>query len=127
MDALIISSTPTTPRVLFDPKAGVFEIYGRSTPEHPAEYYDKLNRWIEQYLKTPCQITTVQIYLEYFNTSSSKYILEMLKKMTTVQQRGYAIVIQWYYEEEDEDMRESGIDFRDLLKVPFELLVREQV
>jgi hypothetical protein len=36
------------------------------------------------------------------------------------------VKVKWCYEEEDEDMQESGEDFKEIIKVPIEMvLVRE--
>jgi len=81
-------------------------------------------RWVDQYTQHPKEETEVRTYFEYFNTSSSKCLLELMKKIKTLRNAGHAVNWVWMYEPEDEDMREAGSDFSDLLKVPFSIVVR---
>jgi hypothetical protein len=60
--------------------------------------------------------------LEYFNTSSSKCLIDIFRKLESLYLQEQDVVIFWYYEEEDEDMKESGEDFKDILKVPIEMV-----
>ena len=61
--------------------------------------------------------------LEYFNTSSSKCILDVFKKLENLHNKSVAeVVINWYYEEDDEDMLEAGEDYQSILKLPFKMV-----
>jgi SiaC family regulatory phosphoprotein len=122
MEALILSGTKHTPYVNLNPTTGVLQVNGRSTPEHPSEYFAQLYRWVENYLKKPNENTVVRLSFEYFNTSSSKCLLEMMKRLSALHESGKNISFQWMHEPEDDDMKEAGADFRDLLKAPFEII-----
>lgn len=122
MNALVIQATKNTPHIHLDPASGVLELRGRSTPEHPTEYYSQINRWIDNYLQQPNNKTVVRLFFEYFNTSSSKCLLELMKRLSVLQQAGKDVSFQWIHETEDDDMREAGADFRDLIKAPFEII-----
>jgi hypothetical protein len=124
MDALVLPGTKHTPHVHFNPASGVLELHGRSTPEHPSEYYAQLNRWVEHYVRQPQENTVVRLFFEYFNTSSSKCLLELMKRLIGVQQAGKKIAFEWMHESEDDDMKEAGADFRDLLKAPFNIIAK---
>ena len=124
MDSLILQGTKHTPHVHFNPISGVLELQGRSTPEHPSEYYAQLNHWVENYVRQPKDKTVVRLSFEYFNTSSSKCLLELMKRLVAVQNDGKKIAFEWVHEPEDDDMREAGADFRDLLKAPFDIVAR---
>ncbi len=63
-----------------------------------------------------------KINLEYFNTSSSKYILEILKRLRIIRKDGKDILVEWYYEEDDEEMMETGEDYEDVSGLPFEII-----
>ncbi|MTI20491.1 DUF1987 domain-containing protein, partial [Fulvivirga sp. RKSG066] len=101
---------------------GVFEMSGRSIPENSIEFYKPLMKWLDNYIEAPAASTTFNVNLEYFNTSSSKCLIEILRKLEAVKDKS-AVKIHWHYEEEDEDMMESGEDFKKLLSVPIELVV----
>ena len=122
MDSYIQQPTAKTPKLSFDPNTGVFEISGRSIPENSISFYNSLLKWLDGYISSPNQITKVVVNLEYFNTSSSKCLIEIFRRFEKLNVNGNSIFIKWYYEEEDEDMLESGQDFREIIKVPIELV-----
>ena len=115
-------STPKTPKLSFDPESGIFEISGRSIPENSTDFYKPLLNWLDKYIETPKDNITVTINLEYFNTSSSKCLIEIFRRFEKLKMGGNTINVKWFYEEEDEDMFESGQDFSEIIKVPVELM-----
>jgi len=126
MDSIIIEGTPKTPSINFDATSGKIEIKGRSIPENSIEFYKPLVDWLETYATAPLANTVVNIQLEYFNTSSSKCILDIFKKLGNIAKTGNAIIINWYYEEDDEDMLEAGEDYQSIIKVPFKMIEIEE-
>jgi hypothetical protein len=122
MEPLIIEPSNTTPKVKFDPATGVMLLSGRSTPENSVEFYKQMLDWLDEYAGRPCQRTELNIKLEYFNTSSSKCLLDIFKSFNNLHKAGNDVIVKWYYEEEDEDMQEAGEDYSDLLNVPFEII-----
>ena len=36
---------------------------------------------------------------------------------------GHAVVIRWHYHEDEEDMREAGEEYADIVEIPFEYIV----
>ena len=122
MESLLIEGTPKTPNVKFDPEKGVLEINGRSIPENSIEFYKPLVDWLEEYTQKPLSKTQVNVHLEYFNTSSSKCILDVFKKLETIHKNKYEVQINWYYEEDDEDMLEAGEDYESIIRVPFKMI-----
>lgn len=126
MEPITIEGTPKTPTVKFDSDAGIIEIKGRSIPENSIEFYKPLVDWLDQYSQSPQKLTQVNIQLEYFNTSSSKCILDVFKKLEQVYKENNEVVINWYYEEDDEDMLEAGEDYQSILKIPFKMIEIEE-
>jgi len=122
MDTIVIEGTPKTPSINFDAVAGKIEIKGRSIPENSIEFYRSLIVWLEAYATASLANTSVNIQLEYFNTSSSKCILDIFKRLENISKAGSNIVINWYYEEDDEDMLEAGEDYQSIIKVPFKMI-----
>lgn len=121
MNSLYLAKTSKTPEVTFDPKSETFEIIGRSIPENSVEFYRPVMEWLEVYQKQSNISIPLVVKLEYFNTSSSKCLVDIFRKLEKMHQDGHRVVIKWYFEEEDEDMKESGEDFKDLLKLPLEM------
>ena len=126
MEALRIESTHKTPRVILDPENGIFEFSGRSIPEDALGFYKPIFEWLDEYAKSPLPTTHVRFDLEYFNTSSSKNILEILKRLEAIHANGHEVRVTWYYDEDDEDMEETGQDYQALLNLPIELSVKIQ-
>ncbi len=122
LEPISIEGTAKTPSVKFDADKGIMEIKGRSIPENSIEFYKPLVDWLEQYAEKPLNQTVVNVQLEYFNTSSSKCILDVFKKLEAIHKANNQITINWYYEEDDEDMLEAGEDYESIIRVPFKMI-----
>ena len=127
MENIKLEGSPKTPTVDFNSEAGNLELRGRSIPENSIEFYKPLLEWIESYGSTPQAKTNVDIKLEYFNTSSSKCILDVFKKLESVHAGGNEMIINWYYEEDDEDMLEAGEDYQAIINIPFKMIEVEEI
>ena len=126
MEKFSIDGTPKTPSISFDLAAGVLEIKGRSIPENSIEFYKPLVDSLDKYASSPKGQTNVNIQLEYFNTSSSKCILDVFKKLEAIHKSGSTVIINWHYEEDDEDMLEAGEDYQAIIGVPFKMVQIEE-
>lgn len=115
------ASTAKTPGLDFDFKSGKFVFTGRSIPENSILFFEPVKSQFADYLLKPAENTILEFRLEYFNTSSAKCILEILRQLENSYLKGVDISIKWYYEDRDEDMKESGEDFKEILKIPLEL------
>jgi hypothetical protein len=65
---------------------------------------------------------TVNFRLDYFNTSSSKCVIDILDILDKYHGNSGKVSVKWYYKEDDDDMLETGEEFSSDIKVPFELL-----
>lgn len=111
MKGFFIKATRVTPSVYFNTGKGILDIRGLSSPENPLKFYNHLIDSVDAYGKEAYESLTVNFALEYFNTSSSKCIYLLFKKVNELRlERGKEVVVNWYYEEEDEDMLEAGED-----------------
>lgn len=122
MESLLLDSTAKTPQVQFNGDSGLIEIKGRSIPENSIEFYKPLVDWLETYVTKGNSPLKVNIQLEYFNTSSSKCILDVFKRLEAIHKSGKEVNISWYYEEDDEDMLEAGEDYESIIRVPFKMI-----
>lgn len=118
-----ISPTKNTPKVILDPK-GMFKLTGRLISENPLDFFNSIEEWLNEYLKNPAEITFVEICLEYINSVGTKYLLNIIHEIVNIhlQKNKKKFVINWYYKEEDEDMREKGTFFSSVLKVPINFI-----
>jgi len=124
MEKISIKATSKTPQVEFNPDSGVLEITGRSIPENSVDFYKPILEWLDDYAKIAKdkKQTVFKFQLEYFNTSSSKCILDIFRKLEKLYTDEVNIAIKWFYEEDDEDMYESGEDFKEIMDIPVELV-----
>ena len=126
MADLNLEGSPKTPTIEFNSGSGYLLIRGRSIPENSIEFYKGLIESLEEYNKAPQSNTKVDIQLEYFNTSSSKCILDVFKKLEAINAGNSEVIINWYYEEDDEDMLEAGEDYQAIINVPFKMIEVEE-
>ncbi len=122
MNKIIYRPTRITPLIFFDPERGLLELRGKSSPENAIEFYGKLLLGLEKFAKLGDKNLVANFKFEYFNTSSSKCIFDILRKVILVQEYGRKLSINWYYEEYDEDMQEAGEDYADLLGTEFNFI-----
>jgi hypothetical protein len=124
MENIILEGSGRTPAIKLDPEKGFVEIAGRSIPENSISFYKPVFDWLDDYIQSPKSQTEVVFNLEYFNTSSSKCILDILRKLEQLVENGHQTTVKWYYDDGDEDMEESGNDFKSLINLDIELVVK---
>jgi hypothetical protein len=122
METLKIDRTEDSPQVIFDKEKGLFEISGKSLPEDVSTFYEPILSWLEEYSKNPASKTTFNFRLTYFNTASSKVILDILTMFEKMIGEGYELLVRWFYSKEDEDMLEAGEEYAEMVEVPFEMV-----
>jgi hypothetical protein len=120
MDVIKIMGTDDTPTVMLDAAKDIFEISGRSLPEDVAAFYNPLIDWMEKYNQAAKPKTIFNFKLVYFNTASSKMLLDILMKLEELHNAGKEVLVKWHYAEDDEDMKEAGEEYADIVDVPFE-------
>ena len=125
MEVIKIEPSNKSPQVHLDKSNEVFEIIGRSIPENTQEFYSPILDWLSEYSGDTNSATNFKFKLEYFNTSSSKCILDICRALENMHQAGKDIKITWVYEEYDEDMLEAGEDYEAMVDVPFEIVMVE--
>lgn len=126
MRKLIINRTSNSPEVCFDPDKSRFEISGESRPPNVPAFYDEIIGWLNDFSsylsgsgdkKGPIEFN---LDIEYFNSSSAKYILDFCKQVATLLAKGENATIRWHYESDDTDMLEVGKEMSRMARMPFE-------
>jgi len=117
MEELKFAPTKNTPEIVLHPD-GKIKIRGRSIHENAADFFAPVEDWISGYILSPANVTSVDISLDYFNSASAKIFISLLQKITYVTLKHKKFVINWYYEEGDEDILERGEYFASILDVP---------
>lgn len=120
MENLIIKGTDDTPDVYLSKNENIVSIHGMSLPEDVKEFYRPIIAWFDEYFSSPNSETTVNFGMTYFNTASSKIILDLLFIIKKGIEAGHKIKVTWGYEEDDEEMEESGQDYADIVDIPIE-------
>jgi hypothetical protein len=121
MADLTLSKTKTTPAIEFNYQTGDLLISGESYPENSAEFYKPIFSWLNKYIEAKKDIN-FSFKLTYFNTSSSKAILDIIELLENYHLNGGKVMLNWYFEEEDDDIEDSGIEFTSDLQMPYNLI-----
>lgn len=121
IQTLKISPTKSTPEVIFDPK-GILKIRGWSIPEEGVPFFSPIEEWITLYILDPEDITCLDINLQLVNGVSLKSLAHIIQKITYVSLKQKKFIFNWYYEEGDEEMLETGKTLSSGLDVPFHFI-----
>lgn len=122
MEPICIEPTRTTPSVVFYSDDSKLVLSGQSYPENSFEFYSQVKEWLSSFLASDPARLDVEFRLDYFNTSSSKCLLDLLEILEQHHQARQNVQVFWYFEEDDEDMEDSGHDFGEDLDLPFKLI-----
>jgi len=127
VDNLIIEETSNTPKIDFNVLRKSLIFKGKSIPENTIKFYAPIKAWLDEYFLLPAAETILDVHLEYFNTSSAKVIIDILKKLVQLNNEGRTkLKVIWKYDSNDLDMHEAGEDMMTLLKFDFEFLAVEE-
>lgn len=117
-----IDGTEEQPTIILDKASSRLEFHGKSMLEDARAFFKPVMEWIDEYSVNPNERTEVIYKMTYFNTSSSKLILDMMRKFAYIYENGHDIEVHWYYTEDDEDMLEAGEIYAERVKVPIKLI-----
>ncbi len=109
------------PHVKFDAETGLCTLEGESYLEDTWDFYKRLVDWLRAYAETGRSIK-FNFKLTYFNTSSSKGILEVLEFLKEYEDMGGMLDLMWYYPKDDEDILEEAEDFIEDTQLKMELI-----
>jgi hypothetical protein len=119
MEQLIIEGTDDTPAIIFDRNGNKFEISGRSLPEEVIGFYSPVMKWLDRYVGDPNDKTIFKLKLDYINSASQRAIHEILTTIEKIKITGKEVKVEWYFIEDDDEMRETGQEYSELVNVPF--------
>lgn len=114
-----ISPTKKHPDGVFDAAKGKFHLKGNSIPDNAYELYVPLLDWLDQYALNPAPSTEMTFSLVYFNSSSTEYIVSIIKKLEGIHHKKGGVTIIWEYEKDDDDMKQMGDDLANLVSMDF--------
>ena len=126
-DKIEFKAEQDTPGVLFDIENNKFLLTGRSFPADAEKFYQQLIKWLDDYKNAvPKEPISVEVKMEYFNTASAKFLLDLFFKFEDIKETGAEVSIKWYSLEEDEDMQEAGEEFDEIVELDFEFIEYEE-
>jgi len=119
MKAIIIEATNDSPSILLDRENAKIDITGASFPENADDVYNEISKWICEIAPSLDQPFTCAFYYTYINSASKKKIYDILLQLEQIMVDGNQVVIEWRFDEYDDDMQELGYELKDLVKIPF--------
>jgi len=135
MQKIIIKKTDRTPEVIIDAEGGVFSIEYDSRPEDVRKFYYPIIEKLKSILKNFQESSNLSYFndnpfeftfkMGYFNSSSAKFLLDILNIVKSFNDTGIKVVVNWYYYEDEDDMKEAGEDFSDFCGVDFNYFIME--
>ncbi len=124
MERIQITPEKNSPRIDFDPENGVLTFEGNSLMEDSESFYLPLVDWIIKYGENPKPGTVVDFKYDYFNTSTSKWLITITKQLKVIYGKDSTTVVNWYYP--DDDIQEYGEVIRDLVDMPINMIEVEE-
>lgn len=126
MEHLYIEQSPHTPEVYFNLDENKLCLIGRSFPEDASAFYAPIIDWLEHNIQEFPEGFTIEIHLDYYNTSSSKYLLKIFRFLEEYHSKtSVPVCIHWFYPENDDDVKNAGLEFQQFVAVPFKFEIEQ--
>lgn len=120
LEPLVIESNQNRPGVKFNAESGMLNFTGRSIMENTIVFFEPIIKWLDDYCENPASKTELHLAMDYFNTSTSKFILSIFEKLEDLFDLGHDVEVFWYFN--DEDMEDLGEDYKHLVGMPFRII-----
>ena len=125
MDPLIINRRNTNLlKILFDKAENTFIIKGNSLPENAVLFFTPVFEWLIGYKEQVNPESTLHIYLNYYNTTSSKHLLKIFFHFKDIMEKGSKVTVKWYGAENADYLEEAEV-YAQLVNIPFEFIEDE--
>jgi hypothetical protein len=120
-DMLPIYHKPTEdePGMILDAEQNIIEFSGRSLPEDPGTLYEPVLDWVKEYSENPNPATVVDFKLDYFNSSTARFIVEILEIFEDIRHAGHQVSVNWWFFEDDSVMQERGEEIESIIDLDF--------
>ena len=122
MENLIIEKDTETLGINFNAETGVLEMKGSSYPENTIEFFEPVVHWISSYMLEITGEIIMNFKLDYLNSSSIKFISDIIDKLSLYSTSGAKVVVNWYYDEDDDDIKEMGEDLKEDTSLNFNII-----
>jgi Sec7-like guanine-nucleotide exchange factor len=115
MELLERIQSETSPGIIMDPKKGFIRLSGRAIPNDAERIFRPVLDWMNEYIQNPQDSTVFECEMDYFNTSSQKYMADIFKMSNQLFKNGKKVKVIWKYSKEDEDMKLIGEQFQNII------------
>ncbi|CAG1022373.1 hypothetical protein DOJK_01636 [Patescibacteria group bacterium] len=122
MNNLLINAGKDTLSIHCDSTTGIIDMRGISYPQDAADFFSPVFVWLENYMGQVIGQITLNLHIDYLNTSSTKCLFDFIDKLEDYYKQGNTAQVNWYYEEHDEDIKETGLEFQEDMELPFSVL-----
>lgn len=119
---LYIEPTEVTPEISFDAEELKFLVKGRSMPENSELFYEPILKWLRQHFSDSKVEASVDVNLDYYNTGSFIRIMGLFNLLAELNEAGNNFKVRWICEAEDEDNVADGQSFKEVVKIPFDII-----
>ena len=117
---LINNPTEDEPEIILDKEKNIFQFTGSSMPEDPGKVFSPVLDWIKSYMQDPNPSTVIEFKMDYFNSSTARFFVEILEKFEEMYDNGSAVKIIWFHFLDDVVILERGEDIEAVVDIPFE-------
>ena len=117
---LLNNPTEDEPKIILDKGSNIFQFTGSSMPENPEKVFGPVLEWVKAYAEAPNPSTTVEFKMDYFNSSSARFFVEILEQFEEIHDSGSVVKVIWFHNDDDIVMRERGEDIKAVMGLPFE-------
>ncbi|NOQ26290.1 MAG: DUF1987 domain-containing protein [Bacteroidales bacterium] len=126
MNSLYIKQTEDTPLINFNADKGKCQIIGNSIPENTHVFYDPILEWLDNYIENPQPTTEFNFQMKMISSSSSKLFFDILNRIDLLNENTKTCVkVNWMYSIYDDEIRDIGVDYKDFMNVPFDIVLIE--
>jgi len=122
MELLERIQSETSPGIIMDPIKGFIKLSGRAIPNDAERTFRPILNWMNEYIQNPNELTVFECEMDYFNTSSQKYMADIFKMSNQLFKNGKKVQVIWKYFTEDEDMKLIGEQFQNILDFPINFI-----
>lgn len=120
-----VEATEDTPELILNPHTSTINIFGASFPEDAVDFYSYVIKWIKENKENLNKKLTCSFDYTILSSASNKMVFEIILKMEDLSKEGFDVKVVWSYPSYDEDMYDEGKTFKDTVKIPFDIVMKE--
>jgi hypothetical protein len=121
-DIVVNQSNRSLPDIHFNATSGNLSISGRCVTENALTLFTPLITWLDEFVANRPSSVTLDINLEYLNSASVMWMAKIVRNVDALRAQGSSVSITWHYEEDDEDMMDTGLNIKDTFGIDMELV-----